>query len=105
MVGARAALFNSVDPRRAVALLGVVLALGGCVAADPFATHVRNCAGAGHAPGSASFALCMSTAAIGLQPASDEERERRRWQERLLREQLEAERRVRQERAVVGLNR
>ncbi len=61
--------------------------------------------GAGHSPGSASFALCMSTAAVGLVAASDEAQERRRWEARLLRERLEAEAKVRQERAVVGLNR
>lgn len=105
MIGASLALFNASRPLRAAALLGAVAAFAGCAAPDPFASHVQNCVGAGHAPGSASFALCMSTAAISLQPPSDEARERRRWQERLLREQLEAERRVRMERAVIGLNR
>ena len=83
----------------------LALGLAACAAPDPFSTHVQGCMGAGHAPGSASFALCMSTAAVGQVVNSDEEQERRRWQARLLRERLDAEARARQERAVVGLNR
>ncbi len=88
-----------------LASLTVGLGLLACAAPDPFSNHVQNCMGAGHAPGSASFALCMSTAAIGLAASSNEEQERRRWHARLLREQLDAEARARQERAMVGLNR
>jgi len=106
LVGVRPALLYQFRPRwRPAIVLGAFLALSGCAAPDPFAAHIQSCIGRGHSAGSASFARCMSTASAGLQPASDEERERRRWHERLLRERLEAERRVRQERALVGLNR
>jgi len=82
-------------------LSALLLLLGGCAAPDAFHSHVQGCAAGGHTPGSHGFTQCMSSASAA-QP-SDETRERRRWEARLQREQVEAEARARRERAVAGL--
>lgn len=82
------------------------LALVGCAAPNPLSRHVNQCLAGGHAPGSPDFALCMSRTEPDRVSASDEERERRRWEARLERERVAAERRVRDEqRSVIGMNR
>ena len=81
----------------------LLVMIGGCAMRDAFHSHVQGCAAGGHSPGSAAFSQCMSSA--GAADPSDEARERRRWLARLQREQVEAEARVRRERAVAGLAR
>lgn len=80
-----------------------VLLLAGCASRDGLQSHVQGCAAVGHAAGSPAFSQCMSEAQAVQ--SSDEARERRRWMARLARERIEAEVRVRQERAMVGLQR
>ncbi|MBC7433258.1 MAG: hypothetical protein H7345_14440 [Rubritepida sp.] len=76
-----------------------LLLLGACTAGDPFQAHVRGCATGGHAPGGHAFSQCMTQADTVI--LSDEVRERRRWLQRLQREQVEAEARVWRERVVI----
>lgn len=85
----------------AAPMLGA-LVLVACAAPSPFQAHMQGCAAA-HPAGSQGFAYCMSSA-MAEEP-SDEVRERRRWLARLAREQVEAEARVRRERALANLNR
>lgn len=79
--------------------LSLLLLLGACTAGDPLQAHVRGCATGGHAPGSHGFAQCMTQADTII--LTDEARERRRWLQRLQREQVDAEARVGRERVVV----
>ena len=90
---------------RAALVVCVGITLAGCATPDPLATHVQGCANAGYPPGGSAFAQCMSRAASAPPMPADEVRERRRWEARLLRERIDAEARVRQERSMVGLNR
>ena len=76
-----------------------LLLLGACTTGDPFQAHVRGCATGGHATGSHGFSQCMTQANTAI--PSDEVRERRRWLQRLQREQVDAEARVGRERVVV----
>ena len=78
---------------------GLLLMLAGCAGDDPIQAHTQGCAAGGHAPGSQAFAQCMARAHAVV--PSDEARERRRWLQRLQREQVEAEARVRRERGVL----
>jgi hypothetical protein len=101
MVGALATLQTL--PRAAI---GMILLLIGCAPMDPLAGLANQCAGVGHAPGSPGFALCMSHATPAQAESSDERRERQRWEARLERERVVAERRVREEaRSVIGMSR
>ena len=76
--------------------VGVAWMLAACAMSDPLQSNLQGCP-----RGSPGYPQCMS----GVAAQSDEARERRRWMARLQREEVEAEARVRRERAVAALSR